>query len=488
MDADVFIAQINECFSRVVADKGLLMELSEKFTFLVEGAKWHPKVKRGLWDGKIRMLDMRNGHIKKGLIPEVIKWCEDNKLTYALEDEFFSGKNISLERNDVIKLYKKLDAPYVPKDYQIDGIMHAINNKRSIILSPTGSGKSYMLYGLARFYNLLGLKVLIAVHRSNLVKQLIQENFCEEYDKFRNSFTSHMIYAGQKKTNSADITASTWQSIVDLPEKFFSGFDVIICDEVHAWKATSTIKIMEKCKNIVYRTGVTGTLDDIQSNVMSLTGDFGPPERVAHTHELIDSGDLADLKIKATLLDYDEKYRKFVANKCKKYADEISFLETLNKRTDMICKLADSLKGNVLIAFRHKKHGQEIVEKLKTQDKFFIDGSIDVDERIKMQKAMDQHNNMKGVVSIGTFAEGVNIKNVNYVILACPMKKQVKLLQLIGRALRVSGKKDSAVFIDIGDDLSYKKKNNYSLIHYIERIKRYNAEKFNVEYIKIPIN
>jgi len=487
MDADLYIHQIDEVHCRVVCEQGLMMELQERFTFLVEGAKWHPKVKRGLWDGKIKMLNVRNGYIKKGLIPEIINWCEDNKLVWHVDDDVFTGKSFDFSDDDISKIYKKLGAPYEPKPYQKHALKHVFANKRCMILSPTGSGKSYILYGLARFYQKLGLKVLIVVHRVGLVKQLMEDNFQEEYDNMKGSFSTHQIYSGKEKSTDADFVASTWQSIVKMPESFFNEFDVVIADEVHAWKAMSTVQIMEKCKNIIYRIGVTGTLEDVENTLMSLTGDFGPPQRVAETVELMDSNDLARLKIKACLLQYDEKYRKYVANKTKKYPEEIDFIETLEERNDFVAKLAMSLKGNTLIAFRHVKHGKELFEKIKSKDKFYIDGGVHVDKRSEYQKAMDMHDNMKGVVSVGTFAEGINIKNINYIILACPLKTKVKLLQLIGRGLRLSKTKTKVVFIDIGDDLSYKKRKNWSLLHYMERIKRYNIEGFDIEYMKHEI-
>lgn len=487
MDAEVVITQVNEVHCRVVCDAGIKQELHERFTFEIEGKKWHPKVKRGLWDGNIRMLNLRNGHIKKGLIPEIVKWCEENKVSWHIDEDVFTGKDITFKEQDVHDLYKKLNAPYEPKAYQTSAVKHIINNKRSIILSPTASGKSYMLYGVARFYQMLGLKVLIVVHRAGLVKQLISDNFNDEYDSNKESFTSHQIYSGKDKEVDAEITASTWQSIVDMPESFFKKFDVIIADEVHAWKAMSTVKIMEKCKHIIYRTGVTGTLDDIESNLMSLTGDFGPPQRVATTKELIDSEDVANLKIKACLLSYDEKYRKYVSSKCKKYQDEISFITDLEQRNDFIAKLTDSLKGNTLVAFKFADHGKTLFEKIKTEEKFFINGSVSVDKRSEHQKAMDKSKNMKGIVSLGTFAEGINIKNVNYVILAVPLKSKIKLLQLIGRGLRKSDIKNKVVFIDIGDDFIYKKRKNWSMLHYMDRIKRYNLEGFDIEYIKYDI-
>lgn len=478
MDSDIHIQQFNEVECRLVGDKGVLREIQEHFSFFAESYKFHPKFKAGMWDGKIRALNLQNRLINKGLIPALVEFCNDNKITYSLDDALFPKRSFNIDNQDVIDFYKAIKGPYVPKDYQIEAVKTCVNSNRSIILSPTASGKSYFLYGLARFYQKLSLKVLIVVHRAQLVKQLIEDNFCEEYDQGRESFTHNTIYSGQDKYKEAEITASTWQSIVNLPEEFFKKYDVILADEVHAWKATSCISIMSKCKHIVYRHGTSGTLDDIKANQMTLEGLFGPPTQVAFTSELIDSGDVAKLKVIALVLNYSKEDCKLVSKL--DYKQEIDFIQTHPERMKFLKKLIKHYKGNTLVAFRHKDHGKAILE-IVEGDKFFINGSIDIDIRSKYSKHMDTHEDVTGVVSLGTFAEGINIKNVSRVILACPLKSKVKLLQLIGRGLRLSDIYDQIIFVDIADNLRYNKRNNYALIHAIDRYKRYKDEKFVVE-------
>jgi superfamily II DNA or RNA helicase len=487
--ADVIIENVNELYVRInTENRGVLTEIADEFTFFVENYRFNPKFKAGSWDGRIRLLSLSTRLIYKGLLLKVLEICDQKNISYELDEDVVKLQ-YSMDTDQVYNMYKALNGPFVPHDFQAEAVAHCISNNRSIILSPTSSGKSYMLYGLARFYQMMGLKVLLVVHRQHLVRQLSEDNFSEEYDLNRGSFTTHQIYEGQDKHIDADITASTWQSIYKMPKSWFAKYDVILADEVHAWKAANTKLIMEKCEHMIYRHGFTGTLDDIVANELSLTGLFGPIHDTITTKELMDRGDAAMLSIKSILLSYSDARRKQVigVKTEMEYKTELDYIYDIQERYDFLDKLISSLNGNVLIAFRHEKHGNRIFENLSEKNKFYVDGKVDVSDRIKYSKAMDKSKKMVGVVSIGTFAEGINIKNVNYVILACPLKAKVKLLQLIGRGLRLSETKSEVTFIDIGDNFKRGKRLNHALRHYMDRTKRYQSQGFNIEFMEKEI-
>jgi len=483
-DASLYITDFNHVHCKLRGDKSTLYEIQDHFTFFAENYKHTPKFKAGVWDGKIRALNLKTGCIYKGLIPAVIKYCEDNNISYEIDPKIANDKKFDMTDEDVVSLYQKIGGIFEPKDYQIEAVKYSINNKRAILLSPTGSGKSYYLYGLSRFFNKIGLRVLIVVHRAHLVKQIVEKNFAEEYDQQRDSFTYHTIYSGKDKNTTADITASTWQSIVDMPESYFSQFDVILADEVHAWKAASTIKLMEKTKDIEWKIGTTGTLDDIAVSLMTLEGLFGPVHRLKRTHELISRGDLAQLKIKTIVLNYNKEDSALVSKM--NYIQEVKFIEEHQSRKNFVKKIAASFpEGNTLIVFRHEEHGRDIYESIETDKKFYIDGSVSIEQRDKYCEFMENNTGVVGVVSIGTFAEGINIRNLNTVVMVCVTKAKIKLLQLIGRVLRISDVFGSkATFIEICDNLKYKKKTNFALLHGLERYKRYQEEQFDVEFME----
>jgi superfamily II DNA or RNA helicase len=277
---------------------------------------------------------------------------------------------------------------------------------------------------------------------------------------------------------------TTWQSIYNLPRKFFEDFDVIIGDEAHLFKSKSLVGIMTKMDNTKYRYGFTGTLDGTQTHKWVLEGLFGPSYKVTQTKELIDKGYLSKLNIKVLLLKHN-------GHKFNEYEEEIQYLITHQKRNNFIKNLALDLKGNSLILFnRVETHGQplyELINSSASKDRkiFFVYGGVDVDERERVRAITEQENDAIIIASYGTFSTGINIKNLHNVIFASPSKSRIRNLQSIGRVLRKGDNKTQAVLYDIADDITHNSKKNYTLNHLIERIRIYNEEKFNYEIIQI---
>ena len=118
-----------------------------------------------------------------------------------------------------------------PRDYQLDAFVHAVRERRSLLLSPTASGKSFIIYLLVRYY---AKRTLIIVPTTSLVSQLASDfaDYGFDSDKF-----VHRVFSGKDKVSKRPITISTWQSIYKLHKDYFSQFDVIIGDEAHLFKA-----------------------------------------------------------------------------------------------------------------------------------------------------------------------------------------------------------------------------------------------------------
>ena len=91
------------------------------------------------------------------------------------------------------------------------------------------------------------------------------------------------------------------------------------------------------------------------------------------------------------------------------------------------------------------------------------------------------------MASYGTFSTGINIKNLHNVIFASPSKSRIRNLQSIGRVLRKGDNKTQAVLYDISDDCTKNSIKNYTLNHLIERVKIYNEENFNYEFVQINL-
>jgi len=296
----------------------------------------------------------------------------------------------------------------------------------------------------------------------------------------------HRIYAGRERINTNEVTITTWQSVYQLDRKFFEDYDVVIGDEAHLFKSKSLVGIMDKLHHAKYRYGFTGILDGTQTHKWVLEGLFGPSYKVTQTKKLIDQGHLATLDIQCLVLKYKPK-------KFQTYEDEIQFLISHEKRNNFIKNLSIDLKGNTLILFsRVEAHGKVLFELInKNVDEgrkvFFIHGGVDAQDRENVRAITELEKDAIIVASYGTFSTGINIKNLHNVIFASPSKSRIRNLQSIGRVLRKGKDKTKAKLYDIADDLTSGSMKNYTLNHFIERVKIYVQEQFNYDIISIDI-
>jgi superfamily II DNA or RNA helicase len=118
---------------------------------------------------------------------------------------------------------------------------------------------------------------------------------------------------------------------------------------------------------------------------------------------------------------------------------------------------------------------------------FFVHGGVGVDEREDVRRITEEESNAIIIASYGTFSTGINIKNLHNVIFASPSKAKIRVLQSIGRGLRLSKNKEVATLFDIADDMSHKSRKNFTLDHFIERMKIYTNEKFEYSIYNIDL-
>ena len=422
------------------------------------------------------------GLIYSGLLRYVEEFCKTRKyeLEYLTD---FSSENFSLkEANDFVK---KLKPTMQPRDYQLDAFVHAVRERRALLLSPTASGKSFIIYLLVRYY---AKRTLIIVPTTSLVSQLSSD--FADYGFDSNTFV-HRVFAGQDKGSTKPITITTWQSVYKLPKEFFANFDVVIGDEAHLFKAKSLTSILTKMSGCRYRFGFTGTLDGTQTHRLVLEGLFGPVRKVITTSELIEKKHLADFSIKAIVLSYPDEVRKMIA-RANDYQAEMDYIVRCEERNKFIRNLTLSLEGNTLLLFQFvEKHGKilysDLVKEAPDRNIFFVSGAIDGETREEIRKIVEEETNAIIVASFGTFSTGVNIKNLHNIIFSSPSKSRVRNLQSIGRGLRKSATKNSSILYDIVDEMTWKSKKNYTLLHFMERVKIYNEEKFNYKIYRVEL-
>lgn len=483
---DIVIAKKNEVFLKIEAEPHIYQELSEHFTFDVPGAKFMPQYRSKYWDGKIRLFSTHTGEIYVGLLDKVVSWAK--KWDYQIEFKNNKFYGTPLEENEMIsyegvKDYMTRISKHKPRDYQVDAVYDALRYNRKLLISPTASGKSLMIYSIVRYFAERDQKTLLVVPTTSLVEQMFKD--FQDYGWNAEDYC-HRIYSGREKTNEYPVVITTWQSIYKLPRGFYDSFDVVIGDEAHQFKSKSLVGIMTKMDNTKYRFGFTGTLDGTQTHKWVLEGLFGPSYKVTQTKELIDKGHLSKLQIKIIILKHNPQTFE-------NFEDEVQFIIGHPKRNNFIKNLALDLKGNTLVLFsRVETHGQPLYESINNSVKdgrkvFYVHGGVDAEERELVREITEREQNAIIVASYGTFSTGINIKNLHNVIFASPSKSRIRNLQSIGRVLRKGDNKTQAVLYDIADDCTKNSRKNYTLNHLIERVKIYNEENFNYEFIQVNL-
>ena len=482
--ANVIISKANEVFLRINAEPHIQYELRDHFTFEVPNAKFMPQYRGRNWNGEIHLFDLRSKRIYVGLLDKLVQFCENHGYTYKFLDNEYYGSPFEVNEDisyEGVKDYMASICNHSPRKYQIQGVYDALKHNRKLLISPTASGKSLMIYSLVRYYVAKERKILLVVPTTSLVEQMYKDFF--DYGWNADSYC-HRIYAGKEKEHDLPVTITTWQSVYKLPRSFFVDYDVVIGDEAHLFKSKSLISIMSKLECAKHRFGFTGTLDGTQTHKWVLEGLFGPSYKVTKTDELIKQGHLSQLDIQCLVL-------KHPPQKFEVYNDEIEYLITHEQRNKFIKNLALDLKGNSLILYsRVEAHGAVLYDlinkdKKDNQKVFFVHGGVDAESREQIREITENEKNAIIVASYGTFSTGINIRNLHNIIFASPSKSRIRNLQSIGRVLRKGTNKVKATLYDIADDATYKSRRNYTLNHLIERLKIYNYEKFNYDIINI---
>ena len=481
---EISVSKFNEVYLRIKCEPSVARELSEFFTFEVPNAKFMPSVRNRLWDGKIRLFSPGTGKIYFGLLPYVKEFLKEQgyKVTY---DTDFSKRNLdkSITTKFVRSLQKK---KFRARDYQIDAIHNILESDRGLILSPTGSGKSFIIYALTRYYvkKLEHKKVLIVVPTTNLVEQMYGD--FADYGWFPDEHC-HKLYAGSDKNTSKEVVISTWQSIYKLDKNYFSQFGAVFVDECHLAKAKSLTGIMTKLHDCKYRIGTTGTLDGSEIHQLVLEGLFATHQEVTTTSQLVKDKHLSNLHIKCLVLKHPKEQRR-----SRTYQEEMEYLATNRQRNLFISRLAASLDGNTLILAQYIEKqlvplSFKIVEKCEGRSIHLIHGATPTEDREKARELVEKENDAIIVASYGVFSMGINIKRLHNIIFASPYKSQIKVLQSIGRGLRLAEDKTECNLFDIADDMSYNKNRNFTLKHLEERVKIYSKQEFDYDIVPIKL-
>mgnify|MGYP001585716613 CR=1 FL=1 len=494
------IYKINEVFMRFDTDHGVKHELNEYFAFRPPGYQFNPRYKARVWDGYIRMYRPMENRLYLGLIPYIKKFCADRGYELTIDDEVVVENKVDDDYG--YWLAERLKVPYTPHDYQNEYVVHAIRDNRAVLSSPTGSGKSLMIYLLANHYKMTeDLRTIIIVPTVSLVHQMASDFV--EYGG--NEEDVYKIKSGVSKDTDKQFVITTWQSVYKLGKEWFDQFGVVIGDEAHLFQAKSLMSIMEKMTDCKYRFGLTGTVkkdEDSKVHKLVLEGLFGKVKKIVKTKDLIDRGTLASFNIKAIVLNHitaDKKElakikRKMTGPQSKmKYSAECKFVMAHEARNNFIKNLVKSLKGqnNLILLDQVENHGDVLAPMLEFEDRIlhYIHGGVSGEKREEMRHLIEQDPIKQHdiLATFGTLSTGVNLKRLDNIIFAFAGKSEVKVFQSIGRSLRKGNGADEAALYDISDDLSTGSSDNYLLTHFKDRVKMYQEEEFKFKVISVNL-
>ena len=440
-----------------------LSGMKELFTQYVDGFQFMPRYRSGGWSGKMCMIANFHNTLPYGLLIDLVKFHKMH----------FSSFHLSID-DDVKEMFKgpklkvKYDLSLKPRFYQKESIDICLNHTKGIIRSATASGKSLVISYIIKtlLENNIIAKALLFTTTVSLVEQFYTDMIEYGIDKK----LIGRVYT-KKKQWDTPITISTWQSLMNNHDKI-PNYECIISDEVHQVKSHELKKILVKATRATYRLGFTGTLHSAELDNWNVKSYLGPVLKEYSSGFLAEKGFISKCNVHIMGIEYNDENIEGTYDEVK----DVIF--TNEYRLNVIDGLVSMLDHNALVLVgKVEKEGDFLAERLKNIGKevVFLSGRDSVEEREKWRIAMMSRNDIVLIATYGIFQQGINVPNLKYIILAAPFKSKIRVLQSIGRALRMyENKKHGAHIFDIHDHVKYLKK------HGDVRYRFYDSEKFAI--------
>lgn len=418
-----------------------------------------------------------SGKFEIGLLKEISNAISKEGFGIEIEDDIkkiFSPINIQTDFNLL-----PLNMEY--RDYQEQAIKQTISHGRGVIILPTASGKTYVMAGLIKNIKLMlnnpDAKVLVLVPSIQLVEQTYK-------DFLDYGLTDITKWSGKNKPdfeNCKIIIAGTQillSKSTDL--SVLSQIDLFLCDEVHGIRKGNSINKIFSLLDTPYTFGFTGTMPSSMIDQWNIIGKFGPVNYEEKTKALEQKDYIATFKIIILRIKHDSlpSHIAMPDRSLESFQRELEFLLQNKKRNKMICNLANKLQNNTIIMVDRIDHGTVLTNILRNITKkpyYFIQGSTEIEERENIRKLMNEKNDVIVVAMSKIFSTGINIPNLHNIIFASAGKAKIKIMQSIGRALRLHPNKKVANIFDISDNTIYSRK------HLKQRIDLYNKENYLYE-------
>ena len=374
------------------------------------------------------------------------------------------------------------------RDYQQDIVDVCLKVGRGVTVLATAGGKTLTIASLVEsiYQKNKNIKCLILVPDLGLVNQTYSD-----FVEYKTTFL-HSRWTGNNKLNLGSNVIIANMGIVQSDKSDVSwtqDIDLLIIDEVHKLRRDNKINNLIKKIRTPHKYGFTGTLPEQMIDQWNIFGKIGPVLYEKNSFQLREEDYVANVKVQVIKIEYKDKPPVYPSDRydpTARFRREHQFLSKNTFRNNVISKLSERFDNNCLIMVDYIEHGEELYGVLQEQCKnkrvFFIRGEVGVDEREQVKKLMEKTQDVVCIAISKIFSTGINIKNLHYIVFAGGGKAKVKIIQSIGRGLRLHKDKKGVIIIDIADEL------HYSYQHYTKRLKLYKGEKINygIKKIKEP--
>lgn len=457
---------------QICCDNNSLLAIREHFSVA------NPAYQRNQRFSQARLYALTpSGKFELGLLDHIKTYLIEHSINFKVEDDVEADFNNGFQNPQIVK-YKDLSY----REHQEKSIFNALKKGKGVVLIPTAGGKTLAIAGLIESIRLNLNKpdalAMVIVPSLQLVEQTykdFQEYGLKKLTKWsgdnKPDFNATTIIAG----NQILLSNKTDLSVLDDVE-------ILIVDETHVLKKNNEINKILKFIKTNFKFGFTGTMPPNLIDQWNIIGKLGPVVYQEKTEDLKNKKYVSDFRIIILNLKH-QKIPHISVNLTKPaeaYQQEIDFLMQNERRNEIICNLANRLNQNTLIMVDRIEHGIVVENKLKNiceenRPIYFIRGLTEMEERERIRKLMDGRNDVIVVAISKIFSTGINIPNLHNIIFASAGKAKIKIMQSIGRALRLHPTKNIANIFDVADNTKYGK------IHVSERKKLYTSENFNYE-------
>ena len=362
------------------------------------------------------------------------------------------------------------------RDYQTEVVQTALKSGFAIIELATAGGKTLIMSSILEniYHQNPNFKCLLIVPDLGLVSQ--------SYNDFKDYGVS---YTYSTWTGNSELDLSTNVIIANMgilqselsDTEWTENVDLLIVDEVHKVRRGNKINNLLKKIYTIHKLGFTGTLPEDILDQWNIFSKFGDVIYSKMSHELKAESYVTPAKVTALVLNYKSApifERTLDSTPADEYINEIRFLIVNEFRNGVIKHLCNKFDNNSLVLVDLIDHGQAIYDTIvkdTTKEVYFIRGEVEVDERKRVQELMEKQSNICVIAISKIFSTGINIKNLHYLIFAGGGKAKVKIVQSIGRGLRLHEDKKELIIFDIADNLKY------GMSHYQKRKQLYAQEK-----------